>query len=89
MVSVAQRHSIWILPINNFIFNNKVILSVVSLKTVLLDIGSPVEPLGRSEKRKHDEDTEESDSEGDSMNLASALDNYDSELDSDYVSGEF
>jgi hypothetical protein len=50
--------------------------------------GSPVEPLGRSEKRKHDEDTEESDSEGESLNLASALDNYDSDLDSDYCPGD-
>jgi len=47
-----------------------------------------VEPLGRSEKRKHYEDTEDSDSEGESLNLASALDNYDSDLDSDYVSSD-
>ncbi|KAK2140081.1 hypothetical protein LSH36_1491g00014 [Paralvinella palmiformis] len=50
--------------------------------------GSPVEPLGRSEKRKHYEDTEDSDSEGESLNLASALDNYDSDLDSDYCPGD-
>ena len=40
-----------------------------------------------SEKRKHDEEEDEdSASETESMNLASALDHYDSEVDSDYVS---
>jgi hypothetical protein len=47
------------------------------------------QPVGRSEKRKHDDgDAEESESDAETLNLASALDNYDSDLDSDYHPGE-
>jgi hypothetical protein len=47
---------------------------------------SPNDRLCRSEKRKHDEDESDDESDTDSMNLAAALDHYDSDIDSDYVS---